>query len=294
MSDKYKQPLVTTQFYGQLGNQLFILSTALSYAWEHNATPIFPGLNTPRNRTSYNKDRLFFRLDASNPPRQFKNLFRQALWHKYEKIPFLPDLVLDGYFQSWKYFHNYREKLLEVFAPSQVTEKYLQDKYADLLKNPNTVGVHVRTAGKTLHANRSQPFLGLEYYRKAFSMFPDDTTFVLCADRINWCKKHFPAVFGKKFVFIEGNYGIEDMFLLARCKHIIIANSTFSWWAAYLNQNPGKRVIVPNVWGGDPAPPEPPLDLFLPEWEVVTVPPFEPYPEDMYDYGETQSWDGNW
>ncbi len=289
------QPLVTCQFFGQLGNQLFIIATTMSYAWDHDAIPIFPGLFTEERRTSYNKDRLFFRLDTSSPPRPFLSIFRENLWHEFSPIPFKPDQILSGYFQSWKYFNHHRSKLLDVFAPSDFTMDILRKKYSFLFEAPNTVGVHLRTKCKFLHEHGKHPFLGLEYYRKAFDLFPKDFLFVICADRIEWCKKHLQEEMpDRKFVFIDGNYGIEDLFLLSKMKNNIIANSTFSWWAAYLNQNSDCKVVAPELWGGDPPPPIPPKDLFLPNWVTLPVDTLSPYPEDMHQYAETNDWDGNW
>jgi hypothetical protein len=288
----FNRPYVTPVFYGQLGNQLFIISATMSYAWDYNVIPIFPSLNTEKNRTSHNKKRLFFRLDDSPIPRPYRHVFREQVWYSAQRIPFQNDLVLDGYFQSWKHFHHHRNELLSLFAPTELIINNL-NKYRDLIENSKTVALHIRTAGKILHEKRLQPFFGLEYYRKTMDLFPPDSLFVIFSDRINWCKKHLPAL-NRKFVFIEGNDGMDDLFLMSMMRHVIIANSTFSWWAAYLNQHPSKRIIAPEYWGGEPHPPHPPTDLFLPDWEIQSVPPFEAYPKDMYDYGETQSIDGNW
>ncbi|MBS0625111.1 MAG: alpha-1,2-fucosyltransferase [Verrucomicrobia bacterium] len=283
MDSKYNKPLITCQFYGQLGNQLFILSAALAYAWDYGATPIFPGLHTQRNRTSYNKDRIFFRLDASNPPRQFKHIFREKEWYSSERIPFKEDLIIDGYFQSWKHFHHHRDKILQIFAPSDFTKNVIESKYGEILKRPNTVGFHVRTAGINVHNTNQQHFLGFEYYENAMNFFPEDSTFVIVADRINWVRKKFTERFKKNFVFAEGNYGIEDMFLMASCKHNIIANSTFSWWGAYFNQNADRKVIVPNEWSSAVPHPNVRGDLYLPDWTPIPY-VVHPYPADMYAF----------
>ena len=296
MQEKYSKPLVTCQFYGQIGNQLFITATTLAYAWDHDMTPIFPGLHIEKNRTSYNKDRLFFRLDTSQPPRNFSSIFRETDAYSAERIPYQKDVILDGYFQSWKHFHHQRTRLLEMFAPSEQTESILQTKYKDVLEHPKTVSIHVRTSGIRFHSTNQQPFLGFEYYEEAMNHFPEDSLFILFSDRINWCKKHFTERFPHKhFVFVEGNYGIEDLFLMSKCKHNIICNSTFSWWGAYLNQNPTKKVIVPDKWhsGGHPYP-NPKENLYLPNWIAVPY-IFAPYPEDMYSYDEnSQSCDPAW
>jgi hypothetical protein len=230
---------------------------------------------------------MFFRLDTSQPPRQFKYIFRESNNYSAERIPCKEDLVVDGYFQSWKHFHHQRDQILSTFAPSDFTMNMLRSKYGALLDHPKTVSIHIRTSGIRFHNTNQQPFLGFEYYDKAMSLFPDDSVFVVFSDRINWCRKKFTERFSKNFVFVEGNYGIEDLFLMSTCKHNIICNSTFSWWGAYLNQNPECKVIVPDQWRSGELPhPKPFEDLYLPGW--VGVPYiYGPYPEDMYAFDES-------
>ncbi|MBS0626533.1 MAG: alpha-1,2-fucosyltransferase [Verrucomicrobia bacterium] len=275
------QPLVTCRIYGQIGNQLFQIATTLAYAWDYGAVPIFPELHNKAWNISYNKDRLFFRLNASKPPRPFLHQYKEPTDFNADKIPFQKDLILDGYFQSWKHFHHHRDKLLSVFAPSPYTTEYLQRKYKDILADPNTVGIHVRTQCQRTHNTGMHPFWGLDYYQKQIELFPKDSTFVIFSDRINWCKKHFPS----HSTFIEGNYGIEDLFLLASCKNNILCNSSFSWWAAYLNQNPSPKIIFPRNWRDPKRLPNPPAaTFFLPEWSLSDYDTIHPFPTDMLAY----------
>lgn len=286
------RPIISPGFEGQIGNQLFVVAATLGFAWDYNARPIFPNLSMEKNRTSYNRGLLFYRLDHSPSPRPLEYIFREKIWYSADRIPFYGnDLMIEGYFQSWKHFHSHRDELLAVLAPSPFVADYLSEKYGNLISNPKTVAIHIRTSGKMPHEKRYQPFLGIEYVKRATDLFPGDFLFIIFSDRINWCKKHLSSL-NRNFIFIEGNDGIEDLFLMSMMRHIIISNSTYSWWGAYLNQHPEKRVIAPEYWGGNPPPPHT-RDLFLPEWEILPVPPILPYPEDMFDYDETQSWDGN-
>lgn len=287
--------LVTCKLSGQLGNQLFEIATTLAYAWDYNAQPLFPDLNNEEDRLSYNRDRIFFRLNSSPLPRKMRKVFRESKWYSGMRIPYQKDLKLVGFFQSWKHFDHQREKLLEVFAPAQADLDYLNKKYGDLLANSNTVAVHVRTFNKGWHQTKAFPFLGLKYYRDAIKLFPKNSIFVVFSDRINWCKKHF-AEFGGNFIFIEGNDGIQDLFLMSMMKHHIIANSSFSWWGAYLNRNPEKIVVAPQNWKNPSFqvfPPPQPNDFYLDDWIVVTNQFDEPYPSDMTLYDTSQSLDGN-
>ncbi|HAB99805.1 MAG TPA: hypothetical protein DCE71_08295, partial [Parachlamydiales bacterium] len=157
-----QKPFVSCQIYGQLGNQFFQIATTLAYAWDYGADAYFPALHQKAWNISYNKDRMFFRLNSSMLPRPPAHIFEESSWYGAEKIPFQNDLVLNGYLQSWKRFHHHQEKLLQVFAPSDFTLHYLQVKYKDVLEHPKTVGVHVRTQCRRTHNNGNHPFWGMD------------------------------------------------------------------------------------------------------------------------------------
>lgn len=302
ISSETHLPFVSCDLRGQLGNQLFQIATTLAYAWDHHAYPIFPVLEDEDNPNpvfglKYNRERIFFRLDASKPTRPFMHFYGnwEAVWHDPSPIPFYPDLQLRGYQMSWRRFDHYRERLLEIFAPSAKISAYLKDKYGELIAHPKTVALHVRTYSLRLHNSKQFPFLGLEYYRKAMELFPVDAVFVVFSDRINWCKKHFSQL-AKTIIYIENNDRIEDFFLMSMMKHQIIANSTFSWWAAYLNKNPDKIVVAPSSYMHPDIyayPLRQPNDFYLPNWQMVRPDYDQPYPEDMTLYDTTQSSDGN-
>jgi hypothetical protein len=285
------RPLVTCWIMGQMGNQMFQIAATMAYGWDYQTQAIFPLLNRQEDRIAYNRDRIFFRLDASPTPRRFINRFQETKNYRFAKVPFKKDQILYGYFQSWKYFDHHRDQIQSLFAPSQKILDALHDKYADLIALPNTVAVHVRAWCKSLHDTRCQYFLGLDYYRNTFEQFPSDFVFVIFSDRIEWCKKHFPAL-NRKFVFIEGNDGIDDFFLMTLMKNTIISNSTYSWWAAYMNRHPGKIIFAPRTIFDPRHHPEfPSHDFFLPDWKVAEVNFEQPYPMDIELY-PTQSTNG--
>lgn len=284
MNIQNSQPLASCWIMGQLGNQLYQIATTLAYAWDHQALPVFPYLNKQEDRISYNRDRIFFRLDASLPPRPFLHVFEETKYYSSQKIPFHNDQIIVGYFQSWKHFDHHRDQIRSVFAPSRTVLDTIQSKYNDLLAFPNTVAVHVRTQNKRAHELKLHQFFGIEYFEQAMNQFPQDSLFVIFSDRIGWCKKHFP-VLKKNIRFIEGNDGVVDLFLMSMMKNNIICNSSFSWWGAYLNQNPNKTVIAPQFFI-DPRhdPNFPTKDFYLPDWKLL-MPNFDLlYPEDISQY----------
>lgn len=269
-------PYVTCTFYGQLGNQLFEIATTLAHAWDHHTIPIFPDLNRTDSNIPINREKIFFRLDASPLPRPILHQYQHMLSFSKVDIPYHPDQHIMGLFQSWRYFHHHRDKILEIFAPSPEELSFLKSKYANLLKYPLTVGIHIRTFNKQW--SHSIPFVGLDYYRKAIKLFPRNAIFVVFSDRINWCKHHFQQ-FNRPMIFIDKQDHVDDLYLMSMLKHNIIGNSTFSWWAAYLNKNPQKIVVAPNYYTLALE-----SDVNMPDWVVISNDPYTPFPTDILDY----------
>lgn len=152
----------------------------------------------------------------------------------------------DIYFTDEKWFSEY--------------EGEIQNLYGDGIKNTepiNKVAIHIRRGDfkrypqNSFHTSISET----DYYEKAIKHFPDDKFLVFYKDRNGeesdredkeWCIDYFNRILPDRFELAETDSGIDDMNLMARCKHQIIANSSFSWWAAYLNPNPSKIVISPS------------------------------------------------
>lgn len=274
--------------WNRLGNQLFTIASVLAYAWDNDFQPIFPSLNMAEFQLSYNRDKMFFRLDNRDFPYIIHSQYVDK-GLKYKPIRILKNnqnVLIKGYFECWKYFHHHRNEILELFAPSRSVHEYLYNKYGGLIEQPNTVAVHVRTFSKDVH-HAGLIFLGLNYFERAFDEFTEDATFVVFSDRINWCKVNFQEAFpDRNFVYIEGNDHIEDLHLMSLMKNLIISNSTYSWWGAYLNTREDKVVVCPPQIFKDPAV-VPIEDRYLPEWRILTYDfTNDPYPEDMLDYDE--------
>ena len=272
------RPFVTCRISGQLANQINQIAATLAYSWDFDAIPHFPELNKAESNISYNRDHFFFRLNSSLPPRPVKSVYYEPdEWRGYP-IPYAPDQHLSGDFFCWDLFHRYRDRFLELFAPSKEVLDYLNMKYGWLLSYPKTVSIHVRTYNEEYHNRLGAPFLGLEYYKKAMDLFPEDTIFVVFSDRIKWCKHHF-AKFNRTVVCIEGNDHIQDFFLMSMLKDHIIANSCFSWWAAYLDNKPDRKIVAPLNWNRVSR--RYCECIAFPDWIFVEADLNAPYPKDM-------------
>lgn len=276
------------QSWGRLGNQLFVVATVMAYGWDHGFQPIFTEFDRTDNQLSYNKEKIFFRLECGPFPYTIHKTYKETTV-AYRPIPLLPNhknISIQGQFVSWKHFDHHSDTLIELFSPSDDIIETLQTKYGALLNTPNTVAVHVRTYSKKVH-EQGLPFLGLSYYALAMEEYPKDSLFVIFSDRINWCRHHFQRRFpDKQFIFIEGNDHIEDLYLMSMMQHQIISNSTYSWWAAYLNRNQEKRIVCPPLMISDTTN-LPPQDFYHPSWKMLDYNVFhEPYPEDIGDFDE--------
>jgi hypothetical protein len=152
---------------------------------------------------------------------------------------------LRGLFHTYVYWDEYRKELLKEFEfKSSILEK--SKKYISSI--PGTkVSMHFR---RTDYLQVSSLNLTQKYYADAFSALNEkvsDFTTIVFSDDIEWCKEN---VIGENIVYSENHSNYEDMCIMSLCDHNIIANSTFSWWGAYLNQNPDKIVICPYDYVG--------------------------------------------
>jgi hypothetical protein len=238
-------PFVTAELRGQLGNQLFIIAATVSLALDHEATPTFPDLIKIKDyKIPLNYEKLFHSLPVSLPNR-VRFTYREPHF-SYEPIPYRPNMKLSGYFQSEKYFANHKREILELFAPPSEIVSDLSLRYADILEHAMTISVHVRFYHED-PTGKVHPTCDRDYFEKAMALFPDDALFVVFSNEMEKCKTLLSSI-PKNFRFIEGEDHFCDLYLMSFCKHNIIANSSFSWWGAYLNRNPKKQVVAPKLW----------------------------------------------
>lgn len=164
---------------------------------------------------------------------------------KFNDIPYVEgNLKLDGYYQNEKYFKDYRDDILNLYKIDLITENYLTEKYSTL-NFENTCSIHIRR-GNYVHLQHNHPLQTIEYYKNAISIIGDDSLFLIFSDDIEWCKLNLDFI--KNKIFISGNLDYQDLYLMSKCKHNIIANSSFSWWGAWLNTYENKKIIYPSNW----------------------------------------------
>lgn len=167
----------------------------------------------------------------------------------FEKLG--PNAYLEGYFMSQKFFPDMKQTLLKEFSyknsPNQTNAKLLSS-----IKAGNAVSIHIRRGDYVADKKTSKyhGVLGLDYYQKAVKevvkKVPKAVFYIISDDPV-WCKENLKLEYPT--VYVDHNTkGADDMRLMRACKHNIIANSTFSWWGAWLNENPDKIVVAPKQW----------------------------------------------
>jgi hypothetical protein len=197
------------------------------------------------------------------------NNIPQQIWNEpsagfYQEVMDMDNVSLRGYFQSWKYFDDIRDRLInELQFKDTIKDKInpIFKKYSD----KNTICIHIRL-GDTL----AQPWmhkLSPEYIQNCFTYLPTaDYNFIIVSDNFEYCKDWFPDE--ENVYFAEGLSESESMYLMTLCTHFIMSGSTFSWWGAYLGQKEESIVLFPDYFDGSSRN----LDEFYhPSWKRVKV-----------------------
>ncbi|HSW85940.1 MAG TPA: alpha-1,2-fucosyltransferase [Rhabdochlamydiaceae bacterium] len=274
---------VIARFRGQFGNQLFQAAAAIALAKENRCDVYFPdfdNLNAPHlQEMNLEKNyRILFHRIHNTVFRPYPSVVYREPDFNYHPIPYYRNIEIVGFFLSEKFFKKYKDVILELYSAPREVEDHLQMHFASLLDHPKTVGVHVRTGYPDYKKSGFSPQFyqvylppDAEYFKKAIHMFESDCLFVVFSDHIGWCKEQFKGI-DRNLIFIEGQDYIHDFYLLTKCKHAIIANSSFSWWAAYLNRNPDKKIICRRPFIAPYDPLSHPKDIICEDW----------YPIDMH------------
>lgn len=183
-------------------------------------------------------------------PHRATECFENSNWDFAQEVRSAGGKYFAGYWQNEWYFREFSETIRRYYAfPEFETEQ--NRLLAEKLRLGNYVSVHVRR-GDYLNHKLYKNTCGTTYYNKAISYMKnmvDIDGFVVFSNDINWCRNNLSIA--DDCIFVDWNKGLEsyrDMQLMTLCKHNIIANSSFSWWGAWLNEHPQKKVIAPQVW----------------------------------------------
>jgi len=166
------------------------------------------------------------------------NLFQFAYIYAQMKEGNIPDIFL----QDPKYFEKYGDEIRQMFGEG-IGKLDLVSIHVRRGKNPLNP-TEPRYADNPFYTNLSET----DYYEKAIAMFPVDK-FLVFTDDVEYCRTKWGG--NKRFSIHRKGNELDDLSLMASCKHNIIANSSYSFWGAFLNPNPGKIVVAPKSWYAD-------------------------------------------
>lgn len=230
---------------GGLGNYMFQISAAYALALENNDSLVIDEskIVTVHKHLSTYKNNIFRNLNYGLI--FYENLYQEPFFH-FKKIPHIKNLFINGYFQSEKYFLNYRNEIINLFSIDELNKTLLEKKY-NQIDFEDSCSIHVRR-GDYLKYSNMHPTLDIDYYQKCVDEITSKNLLIF-SDDILWCKENLKFQ-DKNLIYIEGNSDYNDLWLMTMCRENIIANSTFSWWGAWLNNNKNKKVFAPKIWFG--------------------------------------------
>jgi len=175
-----------------------------------------------------------------------------------------------GTYQEYFYLNSIRKYLINDFTFTQKMPEPVLQYYSEIIKQ-NSVSIHIRRGDYS--TTKEFDICSIEYYKKAIDFISKNLknpVFFVFSDDLQWVKNNF--CFLNAYTIVDNSSSEKsdycDLYLMTNCKHNIIPNSTFSWWAAWLNQNANKIVVCPEMWNG--------LDFIRtdeicpPEWKRVS------------------------
>lgn len=257
--------MIIVKLQGGLGNQMFQYATGLSLSRIRKTrlaldktwyTQEFEKQYTPRSYElspfKLNKKQKFVRTNKIFNNKYLYDYHSDSTFVFDKRVMELPkNTILEGYFQSEKYFKNIRTELINNFDYIKDAKAKIQH-HIDLSRDSSSVSVHIRRGDYVTNksAGEFHGILSKSYYQKAvknISSKVNKPLFFIFSDDIAWVKKNLDMP--KESIFIDFNKrGIDDMRIMRSCKHNIIANSSFSWWGAWLGEYENKIVIAPKNW----------------------------------------------
>lgn len=284
------QPVCTVRISGGLGNQLFQYAAGRSLAARTGARLQLDTSFYDRGRhRSFALDR--FPIDAdiaassvhsgsvllrtlrglrtalNRLPARSAVSYREPHFHfdpRFEDLT--PPVVLDGYFQSWRYFAACEGTIRdELQVP--IPEDPESQRLAERVRIPHSIGLHIRRGDYVTNPRAAKVYAqcSVSYYREAIQRLPGDGPVLVLSDDLDWAKANLRA--DRILLFPESaddRSPFADLWLLTQCHHQVIANSSFSWWGAWLANRDGSRKVAPRQWFRDSDTDD--SDLVPPEW----------------------------
>lgn len=249
--------MITCEFFGGLGNNLFQLATVYSihkkYGYELQIpTTVSRGaIGNFGQETKLELSRLFdnnftYNDNLNLSKYEHNDINPNTTDFRYYNVPIQDNICYNGYFQSDKYFLGI--DIANEFKLKEDTVNIIQNHCKDVY-DKKTISLHYRLGGDRVlptmqHYHKN---VSIDFYKNALDLITDynedDYTILVFSDKIDMCKQLLTG-FPYTLTYVENTDNVTDFIMMSLCDINIVGNSTFSWWAAYMNQNKHKQVIV--------------------------------------------------
>jgi len=259
--------MITSYIQGGLGNQMFQIAAGVSLAVElKDDFFLVEGqhhLPLQGNNIAKYKNNIFKKIKFLDQ----KNFYNLDLFMEpkfsYTPIPKKNNQALYGYFQSEKYFLNTSAFISDLYSPTLQDMEELK-KSAPFLFSESCCSIHLRF-GDYLKFPDIHPTVSFDYINNGLDYVGTCDRVICFSDDVARCKKLF---FGRNITYLSLDKDYLDLYAMSYCTHNVIANSSFSWWGAWLNKNINKKVVAPKTWFGPKGAPDY-QDIYCNGWMVI-------------------------
>lgn len=277
---------ITVNLMGGLGNQLFQIFVVINYALKYNDNFLFEysdylhiGITRP---TYWNN--LLSELKKYTINNKLNYSIVNEHGHHYTPInKYNQNIKLNGYYQSYKYFIDTYDRIIELIQLKQ-KQDFVKNKYNDYFNNDMNISIHFRL-GDYKQKQNYHPIMTVDYYIRSINDLINKLDINENINILYFCEKEdnedvlnkiniIKSKINRNLNFIKVDDTISDweqMLLMSLCNHNIIANSSFSWWGAFFNNNPNKIIYYPNIWFGPGAGSINVNDMFPNNWNKIIV-----------------------
>jgi hypothetical protein len=252
---------------GGLGNQMFQISHALAQSWKHDVGCYFlPKSETPGN--------------GNQPTKYINNIYKDITFKDDDNFDIMlrerhfndaniqiqenKNIKFWGYFQSSKNFGGYENEIKNLFLPNDEFKIKIKTKYPEVFEN--SVSIHIRR-GDYLTIPEILPSVEKSYLDYCLNQLDNNVKIFIFTNDKEWVYQNITY---ENSIIVDGLEDYEELWMMSMCSHNIMSNSSFSWWASYLNKNKNKKVFVPNVWFG-PKGIHPHDNIYEIDWTMVEV-----------------------
>jgi len=259
-------------YNGRLANQMFQFASTVGIARKLGYEAKFPEENfIPGNPHDYNGGKLrecfdipdYYFLKRSEIEKNILYEYNEPHFNYVSDTEIIPDGVnLMGYFQTERYFSHCEQEIRKIFK----FRKDLDSTGGQITIEPDSTCLHIRR-GDYLSSPNHHPVQDAEYYKRGVEIAKSEYYYVF-SDDIQWCKDNIRG-FADNVIFIDEDNPYLSLNLMTKCKNHIIANSSLSWWAAWLGKKEDQKVVSPSRWFGDSLSKNETRDLYCKNWIVI-------------------------